>query len=150
MEDSKAAVPSITYLLRNVSDDKALTLFNTIAISDGSKHIPLREINITTKQYYSRISGLIDAGLIRRYKGKYYLTLLGKVVYNSQMTICKALSYYWKLKAIDSIEMSFDTVTSEEEKTQLINTLVDDHNIKDILIKPISSDYTKMLLSQNQ
>jgi predicted transcriptional regulator len=40
-------------------------------------------MNLTTKQYYSRISGLLDAGLIKRHKGKYSLTMLGKVVYQS-------------------------------------------------------------------
>ena len=143
MEFSSTTVPSITYLLRNVSDDKALILFNSIAISNGDKYIPLKEMNLTTKQYYSRISGLIAAGLIRRHRGRYFLTLLGKVVYYSQMTIGKTLSYYWKLRAIESIGMSSDTKLREEEIIQLIDALVDDHNIKDILIKPISSDYSK-------
>ena len=145
LEDSQATIPTITYLLRNISDDKALTLFNSITISDGHRYIPLREMNITTKQCYSRISGLIDAGLIdagliKRYKGKYSLTLLGKVVYDTLMTIGKILSYYWKLKAIESIEMSSDTKLPEEELTQLINALIDDQNIKDMLIKSLPSD----------
>ena len=151
MEFSSTAVPSITHLLRSVSDDKALTLFNSIAVSDGRKYIPLREMNITTKQYYSRISGLINAGLVRRHKGKYCLTMLGEVVYYSQMIIGKTLSYYWKLIAIESIGMSSDTKHREEEIIQLINALIDDHTIKDILIKPISSGYSKrniVLLNQ--
>jgi hypothetical protein len=143
MENSKAAVPSIAYLLRSVSDDKALILFNSIAVSDGHKYIPLREMSITTKQYYSRISGLIGAGLVRRHKGKYCLTMLGEIVYYSQMIIGKTLSYYWKLKAIESIKMSSDTETSGQEIVQLIDALIDDHNIKDILIKPISSNCSK-------
>ena len=59
------------------------------------------------------------------------------------MTIGKTLSYYWKLRAIESIGMSSDTKLREEEIIQLIDALVDDHNIKDILIKSISSDYSK-------
>ena len=151
MEFSSTTVPSITYLLRNISDDKALILFKSIAISNGDKYIPLREMNLTTKQYYSRIYGLIAAGLIRRHRGRYFLTLLGKVVYYSQITIGKTLSYYWKLIAIESIGMSSDTKLREEEIIQLINALIDDHTIKDILIKPISSGYSKrntVLLNQ--
>jgi hypothetical protein len=140
MENSQTTTLLIIYLLRSVSDDKALTLFNSIAVSGGNKYIPLKQMNeLTTKQYYSRISDMIDAGLIRRLKGKYYLTLLGKVVYHCQMTIGKALSYYWKLKAIESIEMSSDEFP-EEERTQLIKALIDDQNIKDMLIKPLPSD----------
>ena len=128
-------LPSITDILKKISDDKALTLFNSIAVSNGDKYIPLKEMNLTTKQYYSRISGLINAGLIKRHKGKYFLTLLGKVVYDTQMKIGKALTYYWKLKAIESVEMSSDVGLPKEELTQLINTLIDNHFIKDILIK---------------
>src|SRR5215211_8394548 len=136
MENPTTRIPSITSALKMLSDGKTLTLFNSIAVSNGDKYIPLREMNITTKQYYSRISGLINAGLVRRHKGKYCLTMLGEVVYYSQMIIGKTLSYYWKLKAIESIKMSSDTEISGEEITQLIDALIDDHNIKDILIKP--------------
>jgi hypothetical protein len=135
MKDS-AAVPSITDILKKISDDKALTLFNSIAISDGHGDIPLREMNITTKQYYSRISGLMNAGLIRRDNGKYSLTLVGKIVYDALLNIGKSLSYYWKLKAIESIEMSSPGAgLSKEELTHLINTLIDNHFIKALLIK---------------
>jgi len=133
------AIPSISSILKKISDDKTLVLFNSIAVSsDNDRHIPLREMNLSTKQYYSRISGLMVAGLIKRLKGRYSLTMLGKVVYHSQMMIGKTLAYYWKLKAIESIELS-TTGLPDEEKTQLINALIDDHQIKDILVKSISN-----------
>src|SRR5215208_2061590 len=133
------AIPSISPILKKISDDKTLVLFNSIAVSsDNDRHIPLREMNLSTKQYYSRISGLMVAGLIKRLKGRYSLTMLGKVVYHSQMMIGKTLAYYWKLKAIESIELS-TTGLPDEEKTRLINALIDDHQIKDILVKSISN-----------
>jgi hypothetical protein len=131
--------PSITDILKKISADKTLILFNSIVVSNGDKYIPLKEINLTTKQYYSRISGLINAGLIKRHKGRYFITLLGKVVYDTQMTIGKALTYYWKLKAIESIEISSNVRLPPEELAQLINALIDNHFIKEILIKePLS------------
>ena len=56
------------------------------------------------------------------------------------MTIGKTLAYYWKLKAIDSIEMSASITSGipEGERVQLINALIDNHQIKDILMKTIS------------
>ena len=94
-------------------------------------------MNLTTKQYYSRVSGLLNAGLIKRHKGKYLLTLLGKVVYDCQLTIGKALTYHWKLKAIESIEMSAPVKSGlpEGELAQLVDTLIDNHQIKGILMK---------------
>ena len=137
MVNTNATTPSITSILKKISDDKALILFNHIAVSDGDRYIPLRVMDLTTKQYYSRISGLLDVGLIRRHKGKYSLTLLGKVVYDAQMTIGKTLAYYWKLKAIESVETTASVTTDlpEGEIVQLINALIDDHQIKDILLK---------------
>ena len=127
-------VPSITTVLKKISDDKTLTLFNSIAGADGDKNIPLKEMNLTTKQYHTRISGLLNAGLIKRNKGKYSHTLLGKIVYDTQMTICKTLTYHWKLKGIESIEASNNP---EWELAQLINALIDNRQIKNILMKSI-------------
>ena len=138
MENTQTTtIPPISSILKKISDDKALILFNYIAVSNGDRYIPLREMNLTTKQYYSRISGLVNVGLIKRDKGKYSLTLLGKVVYDTQMTIGKALTYHWKLKAIESIEMSASVKSGlpEGELAKLIDTLIDNHQIKDILMK---------------
>jgi hypothetical protein len=136
-----AKAPSITSILKKVSDDKTLVLFNSIAVSstNNDRYIPLKEMNLSTKQYYSRIAGLLDAGMIKRHKGKYFLTMLGKVVYESQMIIGRTLAYYWKLKAIESLETSTTSGILNEEITQLINALIDNHQIKDILMKSPSN-----------
>jgi hypothetical protein len=128
--------PSITSVLKVISDEKALVLFNTIVVcgNDNDRFISLKEINLSSKEYYSRISGFLKAGLIKRHKGKYIPTLLGRVVYDSQMVIGEALSYYWKLKVIDQIEMS-DSDLPTEGITRLINALIDNHRIKDVLMK---------------
>ena len=138
-EEGSSVAPSITDILKKLSDHRALTLFNSIAVSNGYLYACLSEMNLSRKQYYSRLSGLMNAGLIRRDKGKYSLTLVGKIVYDAQLKIGKALSYYWKLKAIESIEMSSSSLPyagfSKEELMQLINALIDNHFIKDFLIK---------------
>jgi hypothetical protein len=128
--------PSVSNVLKKLSDDKTLTLFNSIAVSNGDRYIHFREMSLTPKQYYSRISGLLAAGLIRKQRGKYVLTLIGKIVYDAHLNIGKALSYYWKLKAIESIEESSpDAGLAREELIQLINALIDNHRIREFLIK---------------
>jgi predicted transcriptional regulator len=115
------------------------------------RYIPLKEMNLSTKRYYSRIAGLVDVGLIKRNNGKYFLTLMGKVVYQSQMLIGKTLSYYWKLKAIESVERSSNVEIPKEGLTQLINALIDNYLIKDILIKePMSYTFEDHQLHQHQ
>ena len=84
------------------------------------------------------MSGLIKAGLVKRQRGRYLLTAFGKVIYNAQMSlegrIESALNNYWKLKAIDSLEMP-----SREENDKVISMLIDNQEIKDILIKDLLS-----------
>jgi hypothetical protein len=141
METSQPQAPSISIILKKISDDKALVLFNSIAVTNEDRYIPLKEMNLTTKQYYTRVSGLLDAGLVKRHKGKYSLTMLGKVVYESQTIIGKTLAYYWKLKAIESLETSGSGpyIPLNEEITQMIDALIDNQQIKDILLKSISN-----------
>lgn len=138
--------PSITSVLKAISDEKALLLFNNIVVSDNNndRFISLKEINLSPKQYYSRLSGFLKAGLIKRHKGKYIPTLLGKVVYDSQILIEVALSHYWKLKVIEQIESS-DSNLPTEEVIRLINALIDNHRIKDVIMKPadVASDEAK-------
>jgi predicted transcriptional regulator len=131
--------PSLTSILKKISDDKTLVLFNSIALSSSSneRQVTLKEMNLSTKQYYSRMSGLQNAGLVKKHNGKYSLTLLGHAVYNTQMVIGQTLTYYWKIKALEEIEMSTSGIPNEE-KTQLINAMIDNHQIKDILLRLIS------------
>ena len=139
MHKTELSAPSISYILKKISDDKALTLFNNIALAKDNSHIPLKEMNLSTKQYYSRISGLTSAGLIKKKQGQYCLTALGKVVYNAHTVIGKALSYYWKMKAIESIQSSAGRELAREDMLMLIQSLIDNHQIRDILLKSIPS-----------
>jgi hypothetical protein len=130
---SKTKPPSVDYIIRRISDEKTLALFNSIA--DGNRSATLRKSNLTKKKYYTRISGLMHTGLIKRHYGEYSLTLFGKLVYDSQMIIAKALTYYGKLKVIEEIETS--ATISKEELAQLINALIDSEQIKDSIMKPM-------------
>jgi hypothetical protein len=134
---SKTKPPSVDYIIRRISDEKTLALFNSIAESDGNRSTTLRKSNLTKKKYYTRISGLMHTGLVKRHYGEYSLTLFGKLVYDSQMIIAKALTYYGKLRAIEEIETSYGATISEEELAQLINALIDSDQIKDSIMKPV-------------
>ena len=67
-------------------------------------------MDITRKQYYSRLYNLIHCGLIKRKERKYFLTALGRVMFDSQITIENAIRNYWKIKAMDSIRITRDSI----------------------------------------
>ncbi len=121
-----------------ISDNRASNILKSIASADSNSDILITELKLTRKQYYSSMSGLIKAGLVKRQRGRYLLTAFGKVIYSAQMSleakIESALNNYWKLKAIDSLEMP-----SREENDKVISMLIDNQEIKDILIKDLLS-----------
>ncbi len=82
-------------ILKATADDKALNLFNKIALADKENGcIPsLKEMQLSVKQYYSRMSALMKAGLIKRINGNYHLTILGKTVYDAHISIGISLNY---------------------------------------------------------
>lgn len=75
---TELSAPSISYILKKISDDKALALFNNIALAKDNSHIPLKEMNLSTKQYYSRISGLTSAGPDKEEKRSVLSNCFGK------------------------------------------------------------------------
>ncbi len=124
---------SIANILKAIADDKSLILFNTIAIAGGDSDILITRLGVTRKQFYSRVSALQKTGLISRKNRQYVLTSLGMIVYDSQLMIGKATNAYWKLKAIDSLEIEHRLPADERNK--IINTLVDNQDIIKILVK---------------
>jgi len=123
---------SIANILKAIADDKSLILFNTIAIAGGDSDILITRLGVTRKQFYSRVSALQKTGLISRKNRQYVLTSLGLIVYDSQLMIGKATNAYWKLKAIDSLQIEHRLPADERNK--IINTLVDNQDIIKILV----------------
>jgi CheY-like chemotaxis protein/predicted transcriptional regulator len=112
---------SLLDVLSALADAKSLLIFESIASEDVDSNVLLRRTNLTIKQYYSRISALLDAGLVQKKHKKYALTSLGKVVYELQVVTQRALDNHWILKAIDSL----DGVPKEEQESAVINLIQD-------------------------
>ena len=124
---------SVVEILEAISDVKSLKLFNTIATKGGSSEDLSVQLKLSRKEYYSRMSRLMKTGMVKRKNGKHFLTAFGKIVYDAQVTVKKAVESYWKLKAIDSIDLSDEITVKERDK--LIHTLLDDVEIREILSK---------------
>lgn len=120
-------------VLKSISDDESLELFRFVATNDSDSESLRNRTKMTRKQYYSRMSRLMKAGLIKRKSGKHTLTAFGRVIYDTQVTIENAINNYWKLKAIDSLEMSDDLPV--EERKKLIDNLIENNGIREILAK---------------
>ena len=122
-------------VLTAISDKESLELFRFIAANNEDSEGLRTKTNLTRKQYYSRLSRMTKAGLVKRKKGKHSLTAFGKVIYDAQTIVERAVNNYWRLKAIDSLEISNDL--PEEERTKLIDSLLDNNHIKEILYNKV-------------
>ena len=117
-----------------ITDRRSSQILTSISSAEPNTDILITQLNLTRKQYYSRMSSLIKAGLVKRQKGRYLLTAFGKVIYSAQIDletkIENALDNYWKLKAIDSME-----TCSRQERNNVISELIDNEEIKTALIE---------------
>src|ERR687885_419967 len=133
MSRTRSCMTSVVKTLKAISKEEALIVLKTIALGKIDGNIVRGKTKLTNKQYYSRMSALIKAGIVKRKSGRYNLTAFGKVVYDAQATIENATNNYWKLKAVDSIEIS-DELPKEERK-KLLENLIDNQQIREILAK---------------
>jgi predicted transcriptional regulator len=121
-------------ILETIYDLKTSNIFRTVASKQSSSDILISELRLTRKEYYARISRLVKAGLVKREKGKYLLTSFGRVIYSAYLDletrIEGAVKDYWKLKAIDLMNIS-----STEENESIISMLIENQEIKNILLK---------------
>jgi hypothetical protein len=138
---------SVEIVFSALSDNKSLSLFNIIGFMSSSHasndddagqptgEILISRMNLTRRQYYTRITQLRDAGLITRKRSRFVLTSLGRVVYETHKTIGVAIQNRWKLQAIDSLENSLIThgMPTEARYKVIKALLVDSDKIRDIL-----------------
>lgn len=125
--------PAISEVFKALSDDKALVIFNTIALGPGKSVRLSDNLDLSRKQYYSKMERVSKQGLVTRKNGKYYLTTLGKVLYELQLVLGMAIDNFWKLKAIDSLQNPDNL--PELELTRLINTIIDNEELKTVILK---------------
>ena len=121
----------VAQVFESLSDNVSLELFTTIAHESINSVLLRNKIKVTRKQYYSRLSKMMKAGLIKRSSGKLVLTAFGKIVNEVQTTVQNASRNQWKLRAIDSIELS-DELPKEERK-KLLESLIDNRQLREIL-----------------
>jgi predicted transcriptional regulator len=132
-EQSVLQRPEISAIFRALSDDKSLTLFNTVALSPGNSNFLTRNLNVSRKQYYTKMENICKQGLVARKNGRYYLTTMGKIIYELQKVIGTAVNDYWKLKAIDSLRIQDQL--PEDQIAKLVDTLVENQGLRDIILK---------------
>ncbi len=120
-------------ILNVICDDKSLCIFNTIGLAaNHDSDILIKNIRLSRKQFYKRVSKMIHIGLVTRAGGRYNLTSLGKIVYHVQVVIGNALKDHWKLKALDLLNISESNNPADEHK-KIVDSIIDNEKIKQLI-----------------
>jgi hypothetical protein len=127
----------LEFVVKLLSDQKSLDLFNTIAREEGmNRSESLRvKLKLTKKPHYQRMSALVRLGLVmKRQDHKYYLTAFGHIIYQVLLTMDEAMDEFWKLKAIDSLNNNIPA----RERTVIIDSMINNEKIKELLYRTIN------------
>ena len=115
-------------VLRCISDEKCRDIL-TIMHQGGA--ISITGLNLTRKQYYSRLHSILTCALARKKSGRYQLTSFGRVVYDWHQTLREIVSKeYWRLAAIDTLSLSG---MPESDKAKIANSLLENEQVRRIL-----------------
>ena len=118
----------------------------------GSKGPSMSDkVNISKKQFYSRLRRLRDIGVIEKRDSIYRTTTFGSLIYNGQVKPLEdIIANYWNLKAVDVLKSRQDFPLREKEK--LIEEMIQSTSLKSIVNGThlsgfsVIKDYNKLVL----
>ena len=136
--DDESTYERLAEIIQIISDDKSVLLLQTIFLASGDTSEVLRtRLKLGRKQYYSKMSRMSKAGLLKRQNGRYFVTAFGKVIYDAHRLLASAVKNHWKLVAIDSLGNQI-LLLPKEERVKIIERMIGNQQIRQILL---SSDF---------
>lgn len=120
---------SLSSIFSVLSDNDSLKIIDTIA--SRQQDLKMGDFD-TPKRYYSRLSKLKKATIIRKKGKSYALTSFGSILHNTIQTIKQAQGLQWKLEVVDEI----DDNLPQTERVSIIESLIPNKLMRNILIKP--------------
>jgi hypothetical protein len=88
-DESRSISPEVETKARNIysalSNTDSLRIFNLAADGIDASTSVLEKYQFTKKRYYGRLKELVDLGLVTKEDGEYKHTMLGNLVYESQV-----------------------------------------------------------------
>jgi predicted transcriptional regulator len=131
MNRLKTMVPELAEVLDAISDDISFNMLDIIIRDVQTIDSLTDKLNVSNKQCYDRIVKFLDIGLIKRKGMNYVITSFGRLIFEAQMKVAKAVQKLSKLKVIYAVR---NGDISRDEYATLIDELIEDNEIKDIIL----------------
>jgi DNA-binding HxlR family transcriptional regulator len=117
-------------ILKMVMNENTLKILNQIKDNNNNNNnnnndkdgntLSITKIGLTRKQFYTKLNELTTRGLIKKEKGKYYLTTFGKIVYDLtseyKNNLYSIIEDCWKFKTLDLLDISDEFTNDEKHK----------------------------------
>jgi pyruvate/2-oxoglutarate/acetoin dehydrogenase E1 component len=120
---------SLSCIFSVLSDNDSLKIIDTIA--GRQQDLKISDFD-TPKRYYSRLSKLKKATIIRKKGKSYALTSFGSILYDTIQTVKQAQGLQWKLEVVDAIDENLP----QTERQSIIESLIPNELMRNILIEP--------------
>jgi len=120
---------SLSSIFSVLSDSDSLKIIDTIA--GRQQDLKISDFD-TPKRYYSRLSKLKKATIIRKKGKSYALTSFGSILYDTIQTVKQAQGLQWKLEVVDAIDENLP----QTERQSIIESLIPNELMRNILIEP--------------
>jgi predicted transcriptional regulator len=102
-----------------------------LSVVREGQSLSIASLQLTRKQFYSRLHSLIICNLVSKANGKYRLTSFGKVVFDWHLVLLQALSEeYWKLKALDVLDSSG---IPDSERSKIMDALLKNEKLRQFI-----------------
>lgn len=122
---------SISLILGVLSDKRSRELLYLVS-SDKSPSLDLqKKIHLSKKEFYSRTGKMLKIGLIRRKKGQFAITSLGRATLQILAEIGKVMEMNWKFRAIDAIDQTIGL--GSKARLELIHSILGDSSIENMI-----------------
>jgi predicted transcriptional regulator len=111
---SDLALEEFLKIIKVLRNEDSLNIFLISEKGITGSKVDIRNFGLTQKRFYLRVKELIDVGLIEKKEGKYKLSELGKIIFNTIIKLEPILLLKDKLKVLDHIK-DLGIISKEKE-----------------------------------
>lgn len=87
---------STCQVFHSICDWKSLSLFDALVYEGGGSKELILKLGISRKEYYSRISKLVDTGMVKKEGRRYTITVFGRVIYEARLILANTLANHYR------------------------------------------------------
>lgn len=87
---------STCQVFHSICDWKSLSLFDALVYEGGGSKELILKLGMSRKEYYSRISKLVDIGMVKKEGRRYTITVFGRVIYEARLILANTLDNHYR------------------------------------------------------